>query len=264
MKLIDPHIHMISRTTDDYLKLRYAQVVAVVEPAFWAGTNRTNIGSFEHYFEHLTTFEPKRAWDYHIRHFSCIGINPKDGKDLGLVKEAIELMKNYLDRSNVVAIGEIGLDEILPAEEESFKMQLALAEEKQMPVLIHTPHHNKKKGVERIVAMIKEVGATEHRILIDHNTEETMDLSLTLNVVCGLTVYPITKLSPERAVNIIQKYGTERIVVNSAADWGFSDPLMVPKVKAEMENRNFTEEAIEQVLFQNPKNFFSQSKHFQL
>jgi predicted metal-dependent TIM-barrel fold hydrolase len=239
-------------------------VVAVIEPAFWAGSERTNVGSWEHYFHHITTFEPNRAAQFGIKHFSCIGINPKDGKEVSFIKEVIAAMKPFLSRSNVVAIGEIGLDEILPGEEEGLRLQLLLAEEMKMPVLIHTPHHNKKKGVERIAAIIKETKVTQERILMDHNNEETMDISMALNVVCGLTVYPTTKLSPQRAVNIMDKYGTERLSVNSAADWGISDPLMVPKVVAEMKKRKYSDEVIEQVVFHNPKNFFSQWPTFKI
>lgn len=264
MKLIDPHIHMISRTVDDYQRLKFAQVAAVVEPAFWAGTDRTNVGSFVHYYEHMTGFEPRRAADYGIKHFCCIGINPKDGKDPVFCKEVLDAMNPFIDKDNVVAIGEIGFDEILDGEEEVMRLQFQIAEDHKMPIVIHTPHHNKKKGVERIIAVIKDMKLTEERIIIDHNTEETMDLSMATGVVCGLTVYPITKLSPERAVSIVQKYGTDRIVINSSADWGFSDPMSVPKVKMEMEKRKIPEEAIEKVLFHNPKNFYSQSPHFKL
>ena len=46
---IDPHAHMISRTTDDYEAMARAGVVAVIEPAFWLGQPRTNVGTYLDY-----------------------------------------------------------------------------------------------------------------------------------------------------------------------------------------------------------------------
>ena len=61
MYYIDPHIHMVSRTTDDYETLAKMGCVAVSEPAFWAGYDRGSVDGFCDYFEQLTAFEPKRA-----------------------------------------------------------------------------------------------------------------------------------------------------------------------------------------------------------
>ena len=57
MMLLDPHAHMISRTTEDYERMAAAGVVAVIEPAFWIGQPRTNVGSYLDYLSHIVGFE---------------------------------------------------------------------------------------------------------------------------------------------------------------------------------------------------------------
>ena len=78
----------------------------------------------------------------------------------------------------------------------------------------------------------------------------------------GLSVYPNTKLSPERAIKIIENHGVERIMIHSAADWGVSDPLSVPITAREMRKEGFSINDIEKVTFYNAYEFFRQSPKF--
>ena len=64
MKYIDHHAHMVSRTTDDYQQMALTGCVAVTEPAFWAGWDRSTADGFDDYFRQLTEFEPRRAAQY--------------------------------------------------------------------------------------------------------------------------------------------------------------------------------------------------------
>jgi predicted metal-dependent TIM-barrel fold hydrolase len=77
-----------------------------------------------------------------------------------------------------------------------------------------------------------------------------------------MTLYPDTKVTPQRAVDIIEMYGSERIWMNSAGDWGCSDPLAVPKARLEMKRRGHTDEIIDRVTLHNPETFLSQSNRF--
>ncbi len=262
MRFIDPHIHMYSRVTDDYEKMAQAGIMTVIEPSFWLGQERTSSKTLIDYWEHIITFESSRAAKFGINHFCAISVNPKEANNVNLATESLQVMKNYLDRDTVVAIGEIGFDKVTKQEEEVFKKQLLLAEEMKMPVIIHTPHIDKLEGVKKTLELIKQCQVTENRIIIDHNTEETVELALSTESSVGLTVYPFTKLSPIRAVNILKKYGTDRILINSSADWGISDPLSVPKTALQMETDGFSKNEIEKVLFHNPNNFFKKSKNF--
>ena len=262
MRFIDPHIHMYSRVTDDYEKMLLSGVKAIVEPSFWLGQERTSSKTLIDYWEHIITFERTRAAEFGIKHYCAISVNPKEANNKNLAEESLTVITDFLKRENVVALGEIGFDMMTRQEEELFKKQLLLAEELKIPVIIHTPHLNKLEGTKKSFELIKECGVTESRIIMDHNTEETIELSLEHDVMAGISVYPKTKISSIRASNMMKKHGPEKILINSSADWGVSDPLSVPKTAIQMEKDGFSESEIEKVLFHNPNNFFKQSKNY--
>ena len=109
MRIFDPHIHMTSRTTDDYEAMYAAGVRAVVEPAFWLGQPRTSPESFYDYFDGLLGWEPHRAAQFGIQHFCTIALNPKEANDPRCLPVLDELDR-YLAKDRVVAVGEIGYD----------------------------------------------------------------------------------------------------------------------------------------------------------
>ena len=259
MRYFDPHIHMLSRTTDDYENMAAAGIVGVVEPAFWQGQPRTQIGSFIDYYDSLVGWERFRASQFGIRHYCTIGINPKETNNIEMAEGVMKLLPRYCQKDGVVAIGEIGYDDMTDAEERFFAEQLQLAMEFDLPALIHTPHRDKKRGTERTLALVKEVGINEEMVLVDHLNEQTLPLVLETGCWRGHSVYPHTKLTEERMVALLKQYGTEKMVVNSAADWGRSDPLKVPKTGAVMRSTGFSEADIELVLFNNPINYYAQS-----
>ena len=264
MRIIEPHIHTVTRTIEDYRSMALAGIVACVEPSFWSGCDRRAVGSFEDYWEQMIDHETRRAAQEGMRHYVMLGVNPKEARN-PVAFEAVKAMEPYLERPAVLGIGEIGLDLITAQEEEIFRRQLRLAEERRLPVIVHTPHHQKRKGLERIVAILEEERATPERIVLDHNTEETVELALATGCWVGMTVYYVSKLSAERAVAMLTRYGTERMIVNGSADWGYSDPLAVPKVAAQMRRGGlFPEGEIEKVVFGNPHRFLSHAAGFDL
>lgn len=264
MRYFDPHIHMLSRTTDDYENMAAAGIVGVVEPAFWQGQPRTQLGTFIDYFDSLVGWERFRASQFGIKHYCTIGLNPKEANNIELAEGVLGLMPRYLEKDGVVGVGEIGYDDMTPGEERFFAEQIQLAIEHELPVLIHTPHRDKKRGTERTLALVKESGIEEQMVIVDHLTEITLPLVLETGCWRGHSVYPHTKMSEDRMVALLQQYGTEKMVVNSAADWGRSDPLKVPKTGAAMRAAGFTEADIEKVLYTNPITFFAQSGRISL
>jgi uncharacterized protein len=259
---------MYSRTTDDYDNMSKAGIEVIVQPSFWLGAPRRFVGTFEDYWEHMITFETVRAKEFGIEHFVCVSVNPKEAAERPLALDALEAMvsKGYLDRERVVAIGEIGYNLINDLEEEIFIKQMDIASEKNMLTTIHLPHKNKPEGIRRIEKILREDNKKMYvrkKILVDHNVEETVGQTLEMGMWAGLSVYPYTKLSPERAMKIIKKHGTERIMIHSAADWGISDPLSVPLVAREMRRSGeFGAGEIEKVTLYNPYEFFKQSPKF--
>ena len=259
MRIFEPHIHMISRVTDDYEKMAAAGITHCNEPQFWLGQPRTNVGSYIDYFAHITDYEVKRAADFGIKHYCCIGLNPREANDDRVNRDVMKILPQWLKHPTCVAVGEIGLDMQNEKEEDFLRQQLELGKKLKMPILIHTPHRDKLKGTKRIIDICKEVGNPPELVLIDHNNEETIPATKDAGFWAGHTVYPVTKLSPERATNIFKKFGVERMMVNSSADWGPSDCLNVPKTCGEMRRAGFTEEQIKTVVWDNPFNFFAQS-----
>jgi uncharacterized protein len=260
MRLCDPHCHMYCRLTDDYEHMAVAGITTIVEPAFWLGTERTHPESFYDYFEHITVFERKRAERYGVRHYQCIGVNPKDAENLEVTLPTIKGMRRFFERPSVVGVGEIGLNNNTENEMVGLEAQLDLAQELGLPALVHTPHVDKKKGVEMIRGLLEKRRDWKRELIeIDHITEETIDIVRDLGVWVAMTVYPYSKLSPERAVAMVAKHGLERMLVNSSVDWGESDPLSVPKVVRLMRREGWKERDIEELVWRNPIRFWRQS-----
>jgi predicted metal-dependent TIM-barrel fold hydrolase len=263
MRIFDPHIHMTSRTTDDYERMAAAGVQALVEPAFWLGQPRTSTGSFADYFDSLVGWEPFRASQFGIRHHCAIALNPKEAND-PRCRPVLDLLPRYLAKDGVVAVGEVGYDSMTPAEDEVFAAQLALAVEYELPALVHTPHRDKRRGTERTLEVVKESGIEPGRVIVDHLNEVTVDLVAGSGCWMGFSIYPDTKMSPARMVAILRDYGPDRILVNSAADWGRSDPLLTLRTGEAMLAAGFAEDDVDRVLWRNPVEFFGQSGRLDL
>ena len=259
MRFFDPHIHMTSRTTDDYEAMSKAGMRAVIEPAFWLGQPRTNVGSFVDYFSGLVGWERFRASQFGIRHYCAIGLNAKEANQESLAREVLDLLPRFAFKEGVVAIGEIGFDEITPAEERAYREQLALAIDNRMVVMVHSPHRDKKRGITRSLAIAREMSCPMQMLVIDHNNEETVDEVLDAGAWAAFSIYPHTKMGTERMVDLVLQYGGERIIVDSSADWGVSDPLAVPRTARRMLERGVATDVVEKVTWQNALDAYAQS-----
>lgn len=263
MMFIDPHIHMTSRTTDDYEAMAKAGVVAIIEPSFWLGQPRTQVGSFQDYFSSLVGWEPFRASQFGIKHYCTIGLNSKEANNEALAEQVVELLPLYLHKENVVAIGEIGYDDQTPAEDKYFRMQLDLAKELDMTVQVHTPHRDKKAGTIKSMEVCLEHGLDPSNVIIDHNNEETVKEVLDRGFIAAFTIYPKTKMGNERMVEVVRTYGSTNIIVDSSADWGVSDPLAVPKTAGLMLRSGINKEDVVKTCYQNALDAFSKNGKMQ-
>ena len=259
MRFFDPHIHMVSRTTDDYETMRDAGIVALIEPAFWVGQPRTGLSTFKDYFSSLVGWERFRSSQFGIKHYCTIGLNSREANNEPLAEQVMEILPLYLYKEGVVGVGEIGFDDQTAAEEKYYRMQLELAKKAKLPVQIHTPHRDKKRGTERSMAIALEHGIDPSWVIVDHNNEETVKSVLDQGFWAAFTIYPFTKMSNERMVKIVEQYGPERIMVNSAADWGISDPLAIPKTAVLMKLNGISDDAIRSVTYQNAIDAFAKS-----
>ncbi len=263
MRIFDPHIHMTSRTTTDYQAMAAAGVRAIVEPAFWLGQPRTNPGSFADYFDSLVGWEPYRASQFGIRYHATIALNPKEAND-PRCRGVLDLLPRYLEKDGVVAVGEIGYDSMTPEEDEVFAAQLALAIEYGLPAMVHTPHRDKARGTERTLAVVAESGIAPGMVVVDHLNEVTVQVVKDAGCWMGFSIYPDTKMTPPRMVEILKQWGPERVLVNSAADWGHSDPLLTRATGEAMLAAGFSEDDVDLVLWRNPVEFYGQSGRLDL
>lgn len=258
MRIFDPHIHMSSRTTDDYEAMYAAGVRALVEPAFWLGQPRTSVDSFVDYFDALVGWERFRASQFGIAHHCTIALNPKEANDPRCTP-VLDLLPRYLAKDGVVAVGEIGFDSMTEDEEKAFGRQLELAREFALPAMVHTPHRDKLAGTRRTLELVEEAGMDPGMVVVDHLNEVTVDVVDEAGAWMGFSIYPDTKMDPDRMVAILQRRGLERVLVNSAADWGRSDPLRTRATGEAMLAAGFTEDDVDRVLWRNPVEFFGQS-----
>nr|WP_044239648.1 TatD family hydrolase [Flexithrix dorotheae] len=259
MKFFDSHIHMSSRTTDDYERMAQAGIVAIIEPAFWMGQPRTEVGTFKDYFSSLIGWERFRASQFGIKHYCTIGLNSKEANNEALAEQVMEILPMFVAKEGVVGVGEIGYDDQTPAEDKYFRAQLELAKEMNLPVQVHTPHRDKKQGTIKSMEVILEHGIDPGMVVIDHNNEETVKDVLDRGFWAAFTIYPNTKMGNERMAAVVQQYGPERIIVDSSADWGVSDPLSVPKTAALMLDKGIPKDHVEKTCYYNPLEAYAQS-----
>lgn len=263
MRIFDPHVHMTSRTTDDYAAMYAAGVRAVVEPAFWLGQPRTGVASFTDYFDGLIGWERFRAAQFGIRHHATIALNPKEANDPRCVP-VLDVLPRYLAKDGVVAVGEVGYDSMTPAEDEALARQLDLAAQHDLPALVHTPHRDKAAGTRRTLDVVAGSALPPQRVLVDHLNEVTVRPVHESGCWMGFSIYPDTKMDAVRMTKILAEYGTERMLVNSAADWGRSNPLATADTAQAMLDAGFDESDVDVVLWQNPVAFYGQSGRLNL
>ncbi|MBX2854588.1 MAG: TatD family hydrolase [Rhodobacteraceae bacterium] len=256
---IDTHAHMISRSTDDYEAMAKAGIVALIEPAFWLGQPRTHVATYIDYLSTIVGFERFRAGQFGIRHYCTVGLNSKEANNEELAEGVMEILPRFALKDGVVAIGEIGYDEQTALEDKYFRLQLDLAKELDLPVMIHTPHRDKKRGTSRSMDACEEHGLDPTKVIIDHNNEETVAEVLQRGFWAAFSIYPSTKMGSARMVEILKQYGAERIIVDSACDWGISDPLGVPKVAALAQQHGVPEEVIRKACYDNALAAYGQS-----
>lgn len=264
MKVIEPHIHMIARTTQDYERMARMHTVACCEPAFWAGYDRTSPQAFHDYFTHISTFEPTRAAQYNIQHYCWICINPKEAEDVGFSREVIAMIPEFLDKPTVLGIGEIGLNKNTRNEMTVFEEQVELALERDQLIWIHTPHlADKLKGTGMIVDYLKGHGRVNpERVAIDHCEEHTIGMVRDAGFWASMTIYPITKNSPARVVDTIERFGLDRMLVDASGDWGPSDPGTLHDAIFEMRLRGHDDRNVETLFYNNPCYFLGQCPKF--
>ena len=265
MFIIQPHYHAIARTAQDYERMAMSGVVAVAEPAFWAGFDRKYPETFIDYFRQITEFEPTRAAQYGIQHFAWVAVNPKEAENPELSREVLKHMPKFFEMPNVLGVGETGLHLSSQNECDIFQEQVELAIKYDQLVLIHTPHlHDKAHGTRRILEILAGLPVNPDKIWIDHVEEHTIRAVRDRGYWSGFTLYPITKFTATRACDMLEVYGFERMLINSSADWGPSDPFTLQECVLEFRRRGNSIHAATELFYNNPCRFLGQNPKWKL
>lgn len=265
MHIIQPHYHGIARTVQDYERMAYSGVVAVGEPAFWAGFDRLYPETFLDYFRQISEFEPTRAAQYGIRHFCWVAVNPKEAENPELSRAVIDKMPEFFERPNVLGVGETGLHLSSKNECAIMEEQVELAIRYNQLLLVHTPHlKDKLRGTKKVLEILEGMPVNPDLVWIDHVEEHTIEMVKDAGYWLGFTLYPITKCSPKRAVDLLEKYGTERTMINSSADWGPSDPFLLQECILDFRMRGHTEQEAVEVFHNNPARYLGQNPKFDI
>ncbi len=264
MKIIEPHVHMIARTVQDYERMARMHTVAICEPAFWAGYDRTSPAAFHDYFTHISEFEPTRAAQFLIDHYCWVCINPKEAEDVGFSREVISFLPEFLEKPNVLGVGEIGLNKNTRNEMIIFEEQVELALKMDQLIWIHTPHlQDKYQGTKLMADYLMGHGQVNPaQVCFDHVEEHTMPLLRDAGFWTAMTVYPVTKNSPDRVIDAVEQYGVDRMIVDASGDWGPSDPATLHDTLFQMRLRGHEDADVEQLFYHNPKQFLSQKGKF--
>ena len=265
MHIIQPHYHAIARTAQDYERMAYSGVVAVGEPAFWAGFDRLYPETFLDYFRQISEFEPTRAAQYGIRHFCWVAVNPKEAENPELSRAVIDRMPEFFQKPTVLGVGETGLHLSTKNECDIMEEQVDLAIRYNQLLLVHTPHlKDKLRGTRKIIEILAGMPVNPDLVWIDHVEEHTIERVKEAGYWLGFTLYPITKCSPKRAVDMLEKYGFERTLVNSSADWGPSDPFLLQECILDFRSRGHTEQEAVEIFHNNPARYLGQNPKFDI
>ncbi len=255
VRMIDSHIHADTRPYEDFEKM----AIAGLDIAITCAHDPLRMTSADVVMDHwhrIINNDVKRAADNGLKLYAAIGIHPRSiSKDFDI---ALSKLSSLVHNDNVVAIGEIGLEKVSKSQKDIFKIQLSLAEDLNVPVMVHTPRTNKKEVTEVTLDIIEE-NISPDMVVVDHVDDSIIESVIELGTMLGVTVQP-QKMTPDEAVCLLEEYGIERVFLDSDISSSPSDPLSVPKTVHKMKLAEFREEDIKKVSNDNALNFFLGNK----
>ncbi len=250
--MFDAHLHPEALTDQDLESMAFFGVTSALCVAHHAPAERKVKHLFEH-FDDLLGRQLPRLERAGIRAWAALGVHPLSAPARGL-SEILGGLPDYLRGGRVVALGEVGLHKGGEAEEEALVEQLGLAERLRLPVVIHSPHRAKERLTRRMLNLLLATELSPSQVLVDHASGRTVQAILGCGFWAGLTVHP-EELGAERAVALVRKFGTERVVLNSDSGDGAGDILALPRAVRLLEKAALSRAVIERVTVQNARKF---------
>jgi predicted metal-dependent TIM-barrel fold hydrolase len=205
------------------------------------------------HLERILNYDTERAKKYGIDLKVALGIHPSN--IIKSPKIVFDKLNEYIEKKSIVAIGEIGLEDLSNEEKNIFKKQLKIADETNTNVIIHTPRKNKLEVLKEIKKITLET-IDPKLVIIDHINLNVIDEVIKEDFTLGLTVQP-QKMEIDEAVAILKEYGFDNFLLNSDISNMPSDPLSVPKTIRNLKKLGFESKDIDKVAFKNAEKVFN-------
>lgn len=250
--IIDAHLHADCRPVEDFKNMKIAGVNAIVSCAYDPLEMKKSNVSFEH-FDRIINREAKRVENEGIKLYCAVGVHPRAiPTDF---EKVIEKLPEYLEKKNVIAIGEIGLETADDLEQKVFVEQLKIADENNYKIIVHTPRTNKVEITEKIVKLLDE-HINPRLVQLDHVDFSIVDSIIDKEYSLGITIQPL-KMSTEETIQMLEKYGYDKFILDSDISYAPSNPLSLPETKHELEKRGVNKNSINKVMFENVLKFYN-------
>lgn len=273
--IIDTHAHMDVRSANDYEMMAISGVKTIVVPSTYTGLKKKSKQEYTHYYDRIIDFERRRAEAFGINLYAAIAIDPEDVSDQSVALETIECLPDYFHNDYVCAVGEVGLEKFTETEVICFRKQLQIANKHHMPVIMHTPHHDKARNLPRMLSILKDIineyCIDRNLLLLDDLDAQTLEIGLELQLgAYGIAVSPIlnslyvlhNKTTPNEIITLIEKHGCNKIIFNTALAWGFGDAMAISKVILHLKMKGISEDCLYKLAYGNANRFLSQCKNY--
>jgi len=244
----DAHLGATALSARDLADLRFFGIAGALCPASDAVAPAT-AAAIHAAWEDLAGRVVRRLRRGGIAAWAALGVHPRRIPWRGLEALLAELPE-LLGRPEVVAIGEIGLEEGGAREEQVFARQLAMARELRLPVLVHTPWRDKVRRTRRILALLREADLPPERVLVDHADARTVRMIRSFGHAAGVSLSAggRGRAGPvEEAARLVAALGPEGLVLDSDAGEGGGDLLALARAADRMAKAGLSEAVVRRV-----------------
>lgn len=254
--MIDAHIHADCRPYEDFERMAVAGIESAITLAHDPMRMSTSAVVLDHFYRILEN-DFSRAEKNGLTLKAALGLHPRSiCPDYEVV---LQKLPEFLDREDVVALGEVGLETASEIEKKVFRTQLSMADEMGMKVVVHTPRQNKREITIKTLSIINET-IDPTIVVVDHVDSSIIDLMADFGGMLGITVQP-QKMTPQEAVQLlgekIDEYGPERFMLDSDMSSSPSDPLSVPKTVHQLKLAGWDNNKINMLSYKNAADFYS-------
>ena len=249
--MIDTHIHADARSSEDFRQMYLSGIDSAITCSYYPyKIDAENI--LLNHLNRILEYDTKRASQYGLDLKVALGIHPTNS--IENPKMIFDEMYKWIENDQIVAIGEIGLEDLTETEIDIFKKQLDIADETNSKVIIHTPRKNKLEVLNIILDIVPQ-HLDESQAVIDHINHDIIEEVIDKDYMLGLTVQP-QKLDVAGAIDILDNYGFDNFLLNSDMSNKPSDPLSVAKTIRELTRLGYKKSNIDKISHKNAEDYF--------